>query len=80
VPYDCQEMHMIAAEIKTNIGSFNQHSVLILNDVADAVCSLKSNKNDGLTTNYVIKGSDKLLVHMSLLFSATVAFNLKIFN
>ena len=47
---------------------------MTFNHVVDSVSSLKSNKNDGydgLLTNHVINGSDELLVHMSLLFSAS---------
>lgn len=74
VPYDHQDMEAIAVEIENRIRSSNDcHLYISSNDVADAVKCLKSGKSDGyegVMSDHLINGSEKLYNWLAIIFRA----------
>jgi Reverse transcriptase (RNA-dependent DNA polymerase) len=75
VSYDVEDINKLKVDINASISvnNSNEHCLVQLHEVADAVSRLKSNKNDGnkgLNSNHVKFADNDLHCHISFLFSS----------
>jgi len=60
---------------KLNVIDYNDHCIMTVNDVVDAVARIKSDKHDGylgLSSNHVKQACHEFYVHLSMTFTSLI--------